>query len=81
MSVSIHELRDSTASVVSRLEAGEPLVLTVDQRPIADILPRAQPRDPWIAGAELRRIVADVPGDPGLLDDLGSVRDITLDDR
>jgi antitoxin (DNA-binding transcriptional repressor) of toxin-antitoxin stability system len=79
-SVSIEELRDSTAGVISRLEAGERLVLTVDQRPIADIVPSTQVRDQWIAAAELRRIVDDVPSDPGLLEDLGDVRGIPLDD-
>jgi antitoxin (DNA-binding transcriptional repressor) of toxin-antitoxin stability system len=79
-SVSIEELRDATASVISRLEAGERLVLTVDQRPIADIVPSTQVHDQWIAAAELRRIVDDVPSDPGLLEDLGDVRGIPLDD-
>jgi antitoxin (DNA-binding transcriptional repressor) of toxin-antitoxin stability system len=78
MTVSIHDLRDSTASVTSRLEAGEALVLTIEGRPIADLLPYARPRDPWLSAAELKRIVTDAPGDPGLLTDLNSVREIAL---
>lgn len=35
--VSIRELRDSTASVIADLEAGERLTLTVNRRPVADI--------------------------------------------
>jgi antitoxin (DNA-binding transcriptional repressor) of toxin-antitoxin stability system len=80
MSISIHELRDSPASIISRLEAGEALVLTVDRRPIADLLPHNRPRDPWLSAAVLREIVADAPCDPGLLNDLSSVRDIALED-
>jgi antitoxin (DNA-binding transcriptional repressor) of toxin-antitoxin stability system len=80
ITVSIDELRDSTASVISRLEAGEALVLTVDRRPIADLVPWTRARDPWLGAAELRKIVADAPGDPDLLNDLSSVRDIALDD-
>jgi antitoxin (DNA-binding transcriptional repressor) of toxin-antitoxin stability system len=80
-SVSIRELRNSTSSVVSELEAGERLTLTVNRRPIADILPHAGARDPWVPVAELRRIITDSPADPGLLDDLADVRGDELDDE
>lgn len=79
-SVSIRELRNSTASVVSELEAGERLTLTVNRRPVADILPYVESRDPWVPAAELRRIVREAPADPGLLDDLADVRGAELDD-
>ena len=79
-SVSIRELRNSTSSVVSELEAGERLTLTVNRRPVADILPHAEYRDPWVPAAELRRIVHEAPADPGLLDDLADVRGAEIDD-
>ena len=79
-SVSIRELRNSTSSVVSELEAGERLTLTVNRRPVADILPHAEDRDPWVPAAELRRIVREAPADRGLLDDLADVRGAELDD-
>jgi len=79
-SVSIRELRNSTSSVVSELEAGERLTLTVNRRPVADILPHIEDRDPWVPAAELRRIVREAPADPGLLDDLADVRGAELDD-
>jgi antitoxin (DNA-binding transcriptional repressor) of toxin-antitoxin stability system len=78
--VSIRELRNSTSSVIAALEAGERLTLTVNRRPVADILPHAEQRDPWISSSELRRIVAEAPADPGLLDDLDDVRGAELDD-
>jgi len=78
--VSIRELRNSTSDVVSELEAGERLTLTVNRRPVADILPHAEERDPWVPVAELRRIVREAPADPGLLDDLAAVRGAVLDD-
>ncbi len=78
--VSIRELRNSTSSVVSDLEAGERLTLTVNRRPVADILPHVEQRDPWVASAELRRIVHEASADPGLLDDLADVRGAELDD-
>jgi len=78
--VSIRELRNSTAGVVAELEAGKRLTLTVNRRPVADILPYAERRDPWVPSSELRRIVSEAPADPGLLQDLDDVRGAELDD-
>jgi prevent-host-death family protein len=78
--VSIRELRNSTSNVVDQLEAGEKLTLTVNRRPVADIVPHVEQRDPWVSSAELRRIVHEASADPGLLDDLADVRGAELDD-
>lgn len=40
MDVSVRELRNHTARVVAAIESGEPVVLTVHGRPVADIVPR-----------------------------------------
>ena len=40
MDVSVRELRNHTARVIAAVEGGEPVVLTVHGRPVADILPR-----------------------------------------
>lgn len=40
MEVSVRELRNHTARVISAVEAGERVVLTVHGRPVADIVPR-----------------------------------------
>jgi prevent-host-death family protein len=40
MDVSVRELRNHTARVIAAIEAGEPVVLTVHGRAVADILPR-----------------------------------------
>ena len=42
MDVSVRELRNHTARVISAIESGEPVVLTVHGRPVADIVPRNQ---------------------------------------
>jgi antitoxin (DNA-binding transcriptional repressor) of toxin-antitoxin stability system len=78
--VSIRELRNSTSAVISELEAGERLTLTVNRRPVADILPHVEDRDPWIPVAELRRIVREAPADRDLLTDLAEVRGAELDE-
>jgi antitoxin (DNA-binding transcriptional repressor) of toxin-antitoxin stability system len=78
--VSIRELRNSTSNVVAKLEAGEQLTLTVNRRPVADIFPHVEQRDPWVTSSELRRIVREAPADTGLLDDLADVRSAEIDD-
>ncbi len=40
MDVSVRELRNHTARVISAVEAGQRVVLTVHGRPVADIVPR-----------------------------------------
>ncbi|MGH7750724.1 MAG: type II toxin-antitoxin system Phd/YefM family antitoxin, partial [Candidatus Dormibacteria bacterium] len=39
MDVSVRELRNHTARVIAAVKGGEPVVLTVHGRPVADILP------------------------------------------
>ena len=78
--VSIRELRNSTAAVISELESGERLTLTVNRRPVADILPHFEDRDPWVPALELRRISREASADRGLLTDLADVRGAELDD-
>jgi len=41
MDVSVRELRNHTARVIAAIESGEPVVLTVHGRPVADIVPRS----------------------------------------
>jgi antitoxin (DNA-binding transcriptional repressor) of toxin-antitoxin stability system len=79
-SVSIRELRNSTSAVISELESGERLTLTVNRRPVADILPHVELRNPWVPAGELRRILREAPADPELLSDLADVREAHLDD-
>jgi antitoxin (DNA-binding transcriptional repressor) of toxin-antitoxin stability system len=78
--VSIRELRNSTPNVIAELESGERLTLTVNRRPVADIVPHVEARDPWLPSSEVRRIVEASPADPGLLDDLADVRGAELDE-
>ncbi len=40
MDVSVRELRNHTARVIAAVEGGEPVVLTVHGRAVADIVPR-----------------------------------------
>lgn len=71
--ISVRELRNRTADVVRRVEAGERLSLTVNRRPVADIVPH-EDRPAWVSGAVVRRIAEEAPADRGLLADLEDVR-------
>lgn len=45
--VSVRELRNHTADVLRRVEAGERLRVTVDRRPVAELAPLPR-RDVWV---------------------------------
>lgn len=78
--ISVRKLRNETASVVSLVESGEPVTLTVNRRPVADIVPHTAKQDPWVPASELRQLVAESPLDPGLLTDLREVRESVIDE-
>ncbi len=78
--VSVRELRNATSGVIAELEKGERLTLTVNRRPVADIVPHIEQRDPWVPSSELRRVVGEAAADPNLLDDLADVRGDEIDD-
>ncbi len=65
MDVSVRDLRNHTAKVIAAIESGQPVVLTVHGRPVADILPRQ-------ARSERRSSEA-------LLADLGEIGEIARD--
>lgn len=78
--ISVRELRNSTADVIGELEKGERLTLTVNRRPVADIVPHVEERDPWVPSSELRRIRDEAGADAGLLGDLADVRGDEIDE-
>ncbi len=80
-SVSIRELRNSSSQVIEDVENGVPLTLTVNKRPVADIVPHQLTRDPWVSSDELRRIVSESPSDPELLRDIAGVREALVEDE
>lgn len=78
--ISVRDLRNHTATVVAAVRAGERLSLTVNRTPVADIVPHQASRSPWVASHSLRELIAHAGADPGLLEDLASVRDDVIDD-
>ena len=83
--VSVRDLRNGTAAVVAAVRAGEPVTLTVNRDPVADIVPHVDrseigQRGPWVSSTVLRDIVRDASADPGLLSDLADVRGALVED-
>ena len=77
--ISVRDLRNHTPEVVRRIEAGERLSLTVNRRPVADIVPH-ESRPSWAPSALVRSIAVETPADRGLLDDLADDLGETIED-
>jgi prevent-host-death family protein len=75
--VSARDLRNHTAAILRRVEAGERLRVTVSHRPVAELSPLGRPA--WISGAALERVLREAPADRRLLDDLAPVREQTIE--
>ncbi len=77
--VSVRDLRNHTGDVVAAVRAGERLSLTVNRLPVADIVPHAASRSPWVSSQSLRAIVHEAGADRGLMADLAAVRGDLVD--
>jgi prevent-host-death family protein len=75
--VSVRELRNHTAEVLRRVEAGERLRVTVDRRPVAELAPLPA-RDVWVP--KQRVIAALVQADAALSDELAEALPDTIDE-
>jgi prevent-host-death family protein len=75
--VSVRELRNHTAEVLRRVEAGERLRVTVDRRPVAQLAPLPA-RDVWVP--KQRVIAALVQADTALSDELAEALPDTIDE-
>jgi prevent-host-death family protein len=75
--VSVRELRNHTAEVLRRVEAGEHLRVTVDRRPVAELAPLPA-RDVWVP--RQRVVGALVQTDAALRDELADALPDTVDE-
>ncbi len=75
--VSVRELRNHTADVLRRVEAGERLRVTVDRRPVAELAPLPR-RDVWVPRE--RVLAALTQADAALREDLAQALPDTVDD-
>jgi prevent-host-death family protein len=77
--VSARDLRNHTAEVLRRVEAGERLRVNVNRRPVAELVPLTRPM--WSTGPAMERVLRETPADPGLLTDLAPVREQVIENR
>ena len=79
--VATRELRNDTAGVLRRVEAGETVVITVRGKPVADLVPhRAGEAPRWLSPADVMDIRAIADGDPTWGADLAKLREETTED-
>ena len=63
--VATRELRNDTAGVLRRVEAGETVVITVRGKAVADLVPhRPEDAPRWLSPADVMEIRAIADGDP-----------------
>jgi prevent-host-death family protein len=78
--IASRELRNDTAGVLRRVEAGESLTVTSNGRPVAQLVPMPRSRRAPMKREELVRLVREAQADPGLRDDLRELAGETTDD-
>jgi len=71
--ISARDLRNHTAAVLRRVEAGERLRVTVSRRPVAQLGPLE--RSAWVSGAAMERLIRESAADERLLADLTFLRE------
>lgn len=82
MSVEIasRELRNDTAGLLRRVEAGETVVITRRGKPVADLIPHRPESGRGLTPAEVVEIREIASGDPTWAADLAKLREETTDD-
>ncbi len=78
--VATRDLRNDTAGVLRRVQAGEQIVITVNGKPVAQLVPLKEDRGRWIPRAELARRLRTAQADPELRRDLARLAGETTDD-
>lgn len=73
--VASRELRNNTAGVLRRVQDGEEVIITVNGKPTAEIVPLHTRRRRWMTRAELIDLLEHGQADPGLRHDLRAMAD------
>lgn len=78
--VASRELRNDTAGLLRRVQAGEDVVITVNGQPVAQLTAVRQARRRWLSRNELLSRLRHAQADPGLRDDLAELAGDSTDD-
>jgi prevent-host-death family protein len=77
-SVSVRELRNTVSEVLRRVEGGERVTVTVDRRPVAELVPLRRRRS--VPVEEARKVVSRHAADSGLTAELKDLLPDTTDE-
>jgi prevent-host-death family protein len=78
--VASRELRNNTAEVLRRVEAGDDVVITARGKPVAALVPLPSQRRRWLPLQELMQRLAAAQADIALREDLTLLAGETTDD-
>lgn len=78
--VGSRDLRNDTAGLLRRVQAGEDITITVKGRPVAVLSALPHQHRRWLPKAELLARLRYGQADPGLRDDLATLAGETTDD-
>jgi prevent-host-death family protein len=78
--VASRDLRNDTAGVLRRVQAGERVTITQNGRPVAELVPLRRTGRSWIRRGELAARLRVAQADPGLRADLARLAGDTTDD-
>lgn len=78
--VASRELRNDTAGVLRRVQGGEDVVITVNGRGVARLVPLRPGRRAWLSREELVRRLRVVQADASLRDELAELSGDSTDD-
>jgi prevent-host-death family protein len=79
--VASRELRNNTAGLLRRVEAGESVVITLRGKPVADLVPHAASRRRrFLTPSEVMAIRRSSEADPTFWADIQKMRSETTDD-
>lgn len=78
--VATRDLRNKTADLLKRVEAGESMVITVRGKPVATLSPYRNDAPKWMPRDELIELLKTHSADPGLRDDLKRLDETTDED-
>jgi prevent-host-death family protein len=78
--VASRELRNNTAALLRRVQAGEDIVITTRGRPVAALVALTEESRRWLPRAELVRRLENARADVGLREDLERLAGETTDD-
>ena len=78
--IASRDLRNHTADVLRRVQAGDTVMVTINGEPVAEIIPVRSARRAFIPKQELIEILATHQADPQLRDDLARLAGETTDD-